>query len=869
VARVNEAEGKIKLMVVRAANSSGKVSVNYATQDQTAVAGQDYTPTQGTLVWENGDMTQKFVEIPIVANPNKTTDTQFNIRLSNPQPANIAVLGPSTKVTVNIINTPTGNGTIPSGSIEFSRDNYVVEEKQGSMEILLKRLGSTVGKISAVFATQDGSAAQGVDYIAQQQTVVWEDGDGSDKSVIITIPHDPLPEASKIVNLVLSDPSPSPGVNLGAINKATLLINDYANPVTTPPPDPNQSGFIQFGSSNYQVEEGGTATLKVSRVNGSIDPITVKYMTDNGTAKTGEDYVGRLGELTWLDGDTAEKTISLSILDNMLRDGERNFSVQLMPIGTAIVSNNVATVTIKDNDNTTVQFTNTGFSANENAGEAVISVSRQHGSQGNVSVYYQLQEETAHAGKDFALTSGRLMWLDGDTTDKTFSIKLYDNTTFDGNRTLKLSLRNAENASLGAPSEATLTIVENDSAVQEECKPQLDSITCGFDNTGKELGNIKLEAGGTIQGGTITGKVENLGTVQGVTLQPGAQIVGGVVRGTIIGVASATRPARLIAVKAVGAILQHVVIDAQSTLDDDVTLGEGVLFESNATIPAVNLAPSLGMMTPPFPTHSPFFAVNLLRDVLFNNLTGGIVTAINDLPELSGWGLKLQQNSVTGYLESTVESHYYAVMPIEVRQVLKQLLRGEVRAGISVAADGSVTFITHTGRWVRAIPVLHDSVAFLTGLQSFGLTSFVVLPSGNLRVPIADTGMYYSGRPSLLAIRSQLRSNVGLDVMRMPVAINYGDSWQQPIYPTAAQPEAVYTLSKDAVLDQDGRLTLKLGTGDTQRTFHGIFDYVVTPGSAPQNGESLFYQIEDKNGDGIPDYRLIYPNGEGQLIFAQ
>ena len=93
---------------------------------------------------------------------------------------------------------------------------------------------------------------------------------------------------------------------------------------------------------------------------------------------------------------------------------------------------------------------------------------------------------------------------------------------------------------------------------------------------------------------------------------------------------------------------------------------------------------------------------------------------------------------------------------------------------ISVAADGSVTFITHTGRWVRAIPVLHDSVAFLTGLQSFGLTSFVVLPSGNLRVPIADTGMYYSGRPSLLAIRSQLRSNVGLDVMRMPVAINYG-----------------------------------------------------------------------------------------------
>jgi len=405
--------------------------------------------------------------------------------------------------------------------------------------------------------------------------------------------------------------------------------------------------------------------------------------------------------------------------------------------------------------------------------------------------------------------------------------------------------------------------------VQPECKPQLDSVDCGFDNTGKELGNIKVGAGGTVQGGTITGKVESLGIVQGVTLQPGAQIVGGVVRGTIIGIASATRPARLIAVKASAAILQHVIIDAQSTLDDDVVLGEGVLFESNATIPSVNLAQSLGIMTPPFPTHSPFFAVNLMRDVLFNSISGGIVTAINDLPELKNWGLKLQQNPVSGYLESTLETSYYAVMPVEVRHVLKQLIKGEVRAGISVTPDGSVTFITHTGRWVRTIPVLHDGVAFLTGLQSFGLTHFTVLPSGNLRVPIADTGMYYSGRPGLVATRNQLRSNVELDVMRMPVAINYGDSWQQAIYPTAAQPEAVYTLSQTAVLEQDGRLTLKLGTGETQRTFHGIFDYVVTPGNAPQNGEGLFYQVEDKDGDGIPDYRMIYPNGEGQLIFAR
>ncbi|MEZ5671285.1 MAG: hypothetical protein R3E08_02465 [Thiotrichaceae bacterium] len=38
-----------------------------------------------------------------------------------------------------------------------------------------------------------------------------------------------------------------------------------------------------------------------------------------------------------------------------------------MPIGTAAVSNDVALVIVKDNDNTTVQFTNTDFTAMENA----------------------------------------------------------------------------------------------------------------------------------------------------------------------------------------------------------------------------------------------------------------------------------------------------------------------------------------------------------------------------------------------------------------------------------------------------------------------------------------------------------------------
>lgn len=862
VARINEAEGKVRLTVIRAANSAGKVSIDYATQDKDAVAGQDYVAQKGTLTWESGDMERKFIEIPVLDNPNKNVNTQFQVVLSNPQPATIAVLGPNKYVTISIVNTATA--TVAGGSIEFSSEHYDVNESRGNIEILLKRLGSKVGSVSVLFATQDGSAVQDIDYIGKQQTVEWADGDDSDKSIILTIPYNAQPEADKVVNLTLSNPSA--GANLGAIEKATLrIIDSYATSTTTEPEKP-QRGIIQFGTNSYQAEEGSVISLKVSRIGGNQDPITVKYMTSNGTAKTGEDYVGRLGELTWLDKESGDKFISLNLLDNTVRDSDRSFTVQLFPVNNAVVGNDTATVLVKDNDNTTVQLTAATFTALENAGEATVTVSRQQGSVGNVTVYYQLQEETAKAGTDFALASGRLLWLDGDTANKSFGVKLYDNATFNGNRTLKVSLHTPEGASLGVPSSATLTIQEDDSSVQPECQPKANSVECGLDNAGKTLENIKIEATGTVQGGTLSGKIENLGTVRDVTLQPGTQLIGGNVRGTISGV-KATIPVRLIAVKIATATLQHVVIDAQSVLADDVVLGEGVLFESNATIPSVNLAQTLGTITPP-PFTATFAAINLNHDVLFNSISGGIVTSINELADLKSWGLKLQQNLNTGYLEATVNNTYYAVMPVEVRHVLKQLLNGQMQSGIYMAADGSITFITYTGRWVRAIPVLHDPQAFLVGLNGFGLTQFSVSLNGNFRVPVADTGIYYSARPSLLATRSQTRNNVDLDVLRMPIVVNYGDGWQQSLYPAAAQPEAIYTLSPEAVLEQDGRLMLKLGTGDTQRTFYGIFDYVVTPGVATQ-GDSLFYQIEDKDGDGAADYRIVYPNGDGQLIFAR
>src|SRR6185369_15807876 len=71
---------------------------------------------------------------------------------------------------------------------------------------------------------------------------------------------------------------------------------------------------------------------------------------------------------------------------------------------------------------------------------------------------------TATAGTDFTSSSGLLSWGDGDTSDKTFTVPIIDNTVNAPNKTINLSLSNATNgAALGSPVNAVLTIFDDES----------------------------------------------------------------------------------------------------------------------------------------------------------------------------------------------------------------------------------------------------------------------------------------------------------------------------------------------------------------------------------------------------------------------
>lgn len=99
-------------------------------------------------------------------------------------------------------------------------------------------------------------------------------------------------------------------------------------------------------------------------------------------------------------------------------------------------------------------FSSSAYSVAENAGNASITVYRVNGTAGGVSVQYAINSGTATT----------LYFAEGET-NKTISIPVINNTVVEANKTLNLSLFNPIGLRLSSPSNAVLTIVEDDSAV--------------------------------------------------------------------------------------------------------------------------------------------------------------------------------------------------------------------------------------------------------------------------------------------------------------------------------------------------------------------------------------------------------------------
>jgi endoglucanase len=75
--------GSLVVTVDRSGGTTGTVSVKYSTSDGTAIAGTNYTKTQGTLTWAAGNSAAQTFAVPISASPVLTASKGFTVTLSS------------------------------------------------------------------------------------------------------------------------------------------------------------------------------------------------------------------------------------------------------------------------------------------------------------------------------------------------------------------------------------------------------------------------------------------------------------------------------------------------------------------------------------------------------------------------------------------------------------------------------------------------------------------------------------------------------------------------------------------------------------------------------------------------------------------
>jgi YVTN family beta-propeller protein len=114
----------------------------------------------------------------------------------------------------------------------------------------------------------------------------------------------------------------------------------------------------------------------------------------------------------------------------------------------------------------TLQFSAATYSVGEAGGSVTITVTRVGGSTGAVGASFATSDGTATAGSDYTAASGTLSWADGDSAPKTFVVPILQDALVEGNETVNLTLSAPTGgATLGAPSTAVLTIVDDDAPV--------------------------------------------------------------------------------------------------------------------------------------------------------------------------------------------------------------------------------------------------------------------------------------------------------------------------------------------------------------------------------------------------------------------
>lgn len=219
---------------------------------------------------------------------------------------------------------------------------------------------------------------------------------------------------------------------------------------------------LQFSSATYNVaENGGSATITVTRTGETNSLATVQYSTSPGTASPSSDYVPAVGTLGFPAGVTSQ-TFSVPITNDVIDEPNETLTLTLSNPGSATLGLSSATLTINDDDPPPSIAINNVHQAEGNSGTSnmTFTVSLSNPSASTITIDFATANGIAIAGSDYVTTGGTLTFNPGVMTQQV-NVPIIGDPAMEPDETFFVNLSNPANATI-ANAQGIGTITNDD-----------------------------------------------------------------------------------------------------------------------------------------------------------------------------------------------------------------------------------------------------------------------------------------------------------------------------------------------------------------------------------------------------------------------
>ena len=375
-------------------------------------------------------------------------NVSFNVIVPSPLPVGRVITATAIDPSGNTSEFSACNASQTMGGVHFNPGSYATIEDAGFVQLTITRTGA-VGSLTVNYATADGTAKAGEDYVATSGSVTFAPGETTKTFNVSILDDEIFEQDDETLTVVLSNATNPDAIDSPGL--AVITLKDH-------------SIFPVLSVGSLTVAEGDTGTANAIFVVTLSVPTGRTVMTDYSTlglgATSGVDFQAVSGTLTFGPRETV-KTITVPVFGDTLDEPDESFRLRLNNPVTGLTAASAFANILDDDAAPTVSISDVSvIEGNSGSSAAIFTVRLSTKSGRSVSVEYSTSNGTATSGVDYAAGNGTVSFAVGEV-EKTISIAINGDTQSEANETLLVTLLAPSNTTIlrGA---ATGTILDDD-----------------------------------------------------------------------------------------------------------------------------------------------------------------------------------------------------------------------------------------------------------------------------------------------------------------------------------------------------------------------------------------------------------------------